>query len=1225
MARARERLADEENSPSDIEAWLQTFAGRGAVLYILKALYVRVLEDQGLLHPLRIRAGGSYELFQRLFPNLGIAAYLRRIFDDGARVLPELFAPTAVEIATPGEPSARELWSVWQAAAPGGGPKFDFRGELDTRFIGDLYQDLDPDVKKRYALLQTPRFVEEFILDHTLDPALDKFGLDKFRIIDPTCGSGHFLLGAFERLVRAWRERLGDGPEARWNAAVLAIASIYGADLNEYACALSRFRLLLAVVRETRVTDAVMLRSLHLNIITCDSLIPWERIAAHVLPGMAEHSWLASYGTESERERNEAFFANSFHAVVGNPPYIQVSDSKKRDDYRRAWPRSVAGQFALSAPMAERFLLLPVNDGFAGFIIGSAFTKQTFGKRVVTTVFPDVSFGLIVECSAVSIPGHGTSTVMLFAQKQRSEPRQTVRVISGKRGNPTDAVEPERGLVWSDICRHVEDVEFEDDWISISAVPMALLCAHPWSVGDRVTGALMNHLRGARALREVIADIGRTVEVVEDAAFFRRYSRSLPQEQVVIGESVRDWTIERELTVLCPYDERVICSEEMAAVDLWHLRTTLSMRRRFGATFKEHGVPWWSYGQYTDSRMFPPRPKIVFPYTATGVNFAVDSSSALFTRTAPVILLKDESKEIALGYCAILNSSVLDFWFKQTCLKRSGDPSGDTRVLGDPWETYYVWNTGDFYKVPIPYRLSVKLVELAKVIEQNVASVAQAQPAVIISACSAADVSQRLDAARVRELSWKQELIGLQEELDWLLYEEFGLLPTSPQLQKPQVTTLSIGHRAFEIALARKTLRGEDEGRWFTENGIDIVGDVPAEYSDDMRTVLERRLEIIETNDQIACLEQPNFKRLWQFEPWETRAKRAANEWLLDRLEAELDRSPKMLTTDELVDQLGNEAKVVAVYGLAKLPSETTLGESLARLLSDEALPDNTARIFSATGLAKHVGSQTAYIGASRGVPPDQSFQSGEHVNWKRLWRLQEREDAKETVTVTAPPPFVRADYAHRNGWRLRGKLNVSNERFIVYDELRPIRYAWGGWTTSDRAALSLQAFELRGREPDNAPEKPEEAEPQRCGIQFALWDKIDELRRTGDPLHDEVRTIAKLCGRACPCDVIYEWRNLAPVRGNGRTRTRAVSATEPRAVPTGRRHEIDADAIERLLALLHSSGDVGLPMSGLEQLFSGNREAARNTLEILRSDGRVEAVGKGRGVRYRLPQAGLF
>ena len=48
----------------------------------------------------------------------------------------------------------------------------------DTRFLGDLYQDLSEYAKKTYALLQTPEFVEEFILDLTLDPAIDEFGLE---------------------------------------------------------------------------------------------------------------------------------------------------------------------------------------------------------------------------------------------------------------------------------------------------------------------------------------------------------------------------------------------------------------------------------------------------------------------------------------------------------------------------------------------------------------------------------------------------------------------------------------------------------------------------------------------------------------------------------------------------------------------------------------------------------------------------------------------------------------------------------------------------------------------------------------------------------------------------------------------------------------------------------------------------------------------------------------
>ena len=43
---------------------------------------------------------------------------------------------------------------------------------LSTRFLGDLYQDLSEAARTTYALLQTPEFVEEFILDRTLEPAM---------------------------------------------------------------------------------------------------------------------------------------------------------------------------------------------------------------------------------------------------------------------------------------------------------------------------------------------------------------------------------------------------------------------------------------------------------------------------------------------------------------------------------------------------------------------------------------------------------------------------------------------------------------------------------------------------------------------------------------------------------------------------------------------------------------------------------------------------------------------------------------------------------------------------------------------------------------------------------------------------------------------------------------------------------------------------------------------
>ena len=94
----------------------------------------------------------------------------------------------------------------WRQADAENATVWSLRGPaLDTRFLGDMYQDLSEYAKKKYALLQTPEFVEEFILDRTLTPALKersprlpsvdaegRTGAVDFKIIDPAfmCKSG---------------------------------------------------------------------------------------------------------------------------------------------------------------------------------------------------------------------------------------------------------------------------------------------------------------------------------------------------------------------------------------------------------------------------------------------------------------------------------------------------------------------------------------------------------------------------------------------------------------------------------------------------------------------------------------------------------------------------------------------------------------------------------------------------------------------------------------------------------------------------------------------------------------------------------------------------------------------------------------------------------------------------------------------------------------------------
>ena len=62
---------------------------------------------------------------------------------------------------------------------------------------------------------QTPDFVEEFILDRTLTPALEAFGLATTTLIDPTCGSGHFLLGGVRPARSGPRREAEPGGEPR--------------------------------------------------------------------------------------------------------------------------------------------------------------------------------------------------------------------------------------------------------------------------------------------------------------------------------------------------------------------------------------------------------------------------------------------------------------------------------------------------------------------------------------------------------------------------------------------------------------------------------------------------------------------------------------------------------------------------------------------------------------------------------------------------------------------------------------------------------------------------------------------------------------------------------------------------------------------------------------------------------------------------------------------------
>ena len=252
--------------------------------------------------------------------------------------------------------------------------------EWDTRFLGDLYERLSDDIRDKYALLQTPDFVEEFILKYTLDPAIEEFGLDpepphgherlphRLRVIDPACGSGHFLLGAFHRLLQAWKDASGDTDQ--WKLINNAMTSVHGVDKNPYAVAIARFRLMLAGMRAAGVDRLDEQVDFPLNIAVGDSLLHGFRSygSQDELPyGEEEEDPAYTWRTEdidSYIKSVHMLAFGSYHAVFANPPYITVRDEAENKRYRELYA-SCYRQYSLSVPFAERIFKLAIRGSLA--------------------------------------------------------------------------------------------------------------------------------------------------------------------------------------------------------------------------------------------------------------------------------------------------------------------------------------------------------------------------------------------------------------------------------------------------------------------------------------------------------------------------------------------------------------------------------------------------------------------------------------------------------------------------------------------------------------------------------------------------------------------------------------------------------------------------------------------------------------------------------------------
>jgi hypothetical protein len=1056
----REHLhaVEKDRTAASWVAWRDDRVTQAAVAWVLASVFIRFCEDNALVTPVwitgpedrRQEALDAQLAFFRAHPEDTDREWLQAAIDHLAG-LPATKAlvdtHSALHLVSPSGDAVTRLLDFWRHRDEDGALVHDLAdGSLSTRFLGDLYQDLSKYAKDTYALLQTPVFVEEFILDRTLEPALAERPLDGFRLIDPTCGSGHFLLGAFDRLLDRWhRHAPGLETQARVQQ---ALDAIHGVDLNPFAIAIARFRLTVAALKASGLTSLEAAPAFTIHLAVGDSLIHGPD--PDVLPGMSDRSAYMpfTYATEDGPLLLTMLEEGSYDVVVGNPPYITVKDKALNRIYRSKYANVCKGKYALTAPfMALFFALAKCGEpsGWIGQITSNSFMKREFGSRLIEDFLAHQDLRLVVDTSGAYIPGHGTPTVIIVGRNQRMV-SQTVRAVLGVQGEPTRPSEPAKGKVWMAITEHVDAPGWEDRWVTVTDLDRTRLATHPWSLGGGGAVGLLADVAGEHPrLSERCYRIGVFGILGSDDCMVVSYElirhRGLEEfgtSSLISGDDVRDFAVQNKRPCWFPYS----ASHALQPLDafpgwshhLWDYRTELGNRATFsGGTYFTDQRSYYEWHQLPKDADAHPW-AIIFAGIGTHNHFVLNRGGQATNRWAPIIKLPEGAKEEEhLTLVGVLNSSTACFWLKQVCHNKGGQGINEG-IKAEAWERFYEFTSAALQDYPLPEILPLAS---GQALDRLAQELAIREPSAVCADQMPTATSMAMTCSESDEI--RAQMIGLQEELDWEVYRLYGLIDQDLTYGGNDLPGLVLGERAFEIAVARAVEAGEEETAWFTRHGSSPITEVPAHWPTAYQDLVQRRLDLIAHDPSIRLLERPEYKRRWLQDSWEKRQERALRDWLLDRLE---DRRfwfdgqgrPLPRSVAQLADEVSRDSDMVSVMALWEGRPDIPVTQSLVRLLADEAVPFLAAYRYKDSGLRKREA-------------------------WEETWALQRREDAGEKVgPIAVPPKYTSADFRKSSYWQARGKLDVPKERFILYPEAgretdpTPL-LGWAGW---DHAQQSL-------------------------------------------------------------------------------------------------------------------------------------------------------------------------
>jgi hypothetical protein len=577
----------------------------------------------------------------------------------------------------------------------------DILGQVYERFLGKVIRltaghqakvEEKPEVRKAGGVYYTPTYIVEYIVINTLGKLL--IGLTpkeaaKLKIVDPACGSGTFLLGAFEYLL-AWHLKwYSENDPEKWvkdKALVkvendyrlttskkkeILLNNIYGVDIDAQAVEVTKLSLLLKVLEnasgQLELGMERILPDLGNNIKCGNSLIGFDYFEGQLFPDDEERARVNPF--DWQREFPEVFAKGGFDVVIGNPPYVRQEELIASKNYFQSHYKTYIPTADLYVSFIEKELGLLKNSGLFGMIVSNKWLRAAYGEPLRKFLVSDVTLTQVIDLAGLPVFEGATVRTIILLCSPVPDKQKSFKYLAPL---PIDDFRK----IQSGVDLHVE---FEKKSIELK---ISDLKSEGWAFSNVKSADLLSKLTSKNIpITQYIngklyfgIKTGLNKAFVIDRQTRDELIRKNPQSKEIIkpllvGKNVRRYSADfAENYLIWTYIGVSIQKHPAVFEHLKQFQAELENRW-------DKGEHWWElracdyYDKFATS-------KIIYPDIATSCRFYLDADGYFGTNTTYFIPSDDK---YLLG---ILNSKLAQFFFTQVCAGLEGTGTIYLRFFG---------------------------------------------------------------------------------------------------------------------------------------------------------------------------------------------------------------------------------------------------------------------------------------------------------------------------------------------------------------------------------------------------------------------------------------------------------------------------------------------------------------------------------------------------------------